>query len=201
MKRIAGLFLLGTALFVICFKLTPPGILWFFISSLAGFAGMMFVRYILKVIDKKKKEGAAGFTPDQKTAEEVAKEGFEKLRQISNQTRMIANNDVAAKIKDICKVGIKIFDEIKKNPDNVKKARQFTIYYLDATKKIVDQYVDLSNKKELTDDIGPTLTKIEEMLDSIKATFEKQLAHLIEDDLLDLNAEITVLKNTMKLEG
>ena len=33
------------------------------------------------------------------------KEGMEKLRQISNTTRMIQSNEVAGKIREICKVG------------------------------------------------------------------------------------------------
>ena len=35
----------------------------------------------------------------------------------------------------------------------------------------------------------------------IRQTFDRQLANLLEDNLLDINTELTVLKNTMKMEG
>jgi len=39
------------------------------------------------------------------------------------------------------------------------------------------------------------------MLDSIHAVFEKQLAGLMQDDILDLDTELTLLQNTLKMEG
>jgi len=114
---------------------------------------------------------------------------------------MIQSNEVAARIRDICKVGVEIFDYIKKNPGKVNKVRQFTSYYLDATKKIIEQYVELSGRRDRTPEIEQALQKVEGMLDLIKHTFDRQMANLLEDNLLDINTELTVLKNTMKMEG
>ena len=129
------------------------------------------------------------------------KEGVEKLKNIRNNTRMITSNEIASKIQDICKTGFDIFDYIDKNPDDVSKARQFINYYLDATEKIVNRYVELSAKKEKTKEIEDSLKNVETILDSIKETYLKQLQNLLEDDLLDLNTEIKVLEKTMKYEG
>lgn len=197
-KRFLLQLIAGIAAFTVCIKFTPLGML---LSLLAAVTLVIGVHSLLKVADRRKQEGAAGFTQDQRAADAVAREGMEKLRQMSNQARMIANNDVAAKIREICRIGVRIFDDIKKNPAAIKKVKQFNNYYLDTTKKIIDQYVALSGKKDITPEIDETLKKIEEMLDSVKETFEKQLANLVEDDLLDLNAEITVMKKTMKLDG
>jgi 5-bromo-4-chloroindolyl phosphate hydrolysis protein len=79
--------------------------------------------------------------------------------------------------------------------------KQFTNYYLDATKKIVEQYADLSLRPNPSAEVTKTLGKIEGMLASIRHTFDRQLGTLMEDRLLDLNAELAVLKNTMKMEG
>ena len=168
---------------------------------MAGLAGLLLAQGVFKLIAAIRKSRAPGPAPSEKAVREVVAEGMEKLRLISNMTRMIPSNDVAARIREICKVGVDIFDDIKKNPDDMKRARQFTIYYLDATKKIIEQYVELSGKKNRTPEMDATIKKIEEMLGPVKATFEKQLANLMEDDLLDINAELSVLKNTMKLEG
>ncbi len=197
MKRFLFLFILGTTVFVVFFKFTVLG-LW--LSSLAGLAGMLLGKGFFRIIDAIRRSREPGPAPAEKAAREVVAEGMEKLRQISNMTRMIQSNEVAARIKDICKIGVDIFDDIKKSPDDMKRARQFTVYYLDATKKIIEQYVELSGKRNRTVEVEATLKKIEGMLAPIKDTFEKQLANLLEDDLLDINAELAVLKNTIKLE-
>ena len=61
--------------------------------------------------------------------------------------------------------------------------------------------MELSARKDKTKEIDDSLKRVEAMLDSIKDTYSKQLHNLLEDDLLDLNTEISVLEKTMKFEG
>lgn len=193
------LFLAGTAIFAACYQFTVLG---FLLSSVAGVGVMLLLGSLIRVIEQAKKGGRAADVPEPvKAAGEVVKEGMEKLRQISNATRMIQSNEVAGKIRDICRVGVEIFDGITKNPAKINKVKQFTNYYLDATKTIVEQYVELSGKTNRTQEVDQALRKVEDLLDMIRQTFDRQLANLLEDNLLDLNTELTVLKNTMKLEG
>jgi len=198
-KKYFILILAGTAVFAALFKFTVLG---FLLSSVAGVAGMLLLGSLIRLI-RRAREGAkkeAALTPA-RAAEDVVKEGMEKLRRISNTARMIQSNEVAAKIRDICKVGVEIFDGIKKNPGKIAKVKQFTNYYLDATGKIVEQYAELSNKSKLTPEVEQALRRVEDLLDTIRQTFDRQLANLLEDNLLDINTELTVLKNTMKMEG
>lgn len=197
-KRFIIIFLAGTAVFLVCYRFTPLG---FLLSSAAAVAAVVFIRFIQKAVDRRRMQGAPEFEPTKRAAESVAREGMEKIRMINNLTMKISDNEKAAKIKEFCRIGVEIFDDIKKNPDHIRKAKQFTNYYLDATKKIIDQYAEMVNLKNRTPEMEETVKKIEGMLDSIKDTFAKQLASLMEDDLLDINAEISVLKNTMKLDG
>ena len=131
----------------------------------------------------------------------VSKDGITRLKLVRKSTQKINNNKVALKIQEICKIGIDIFKNIEEHPEDLRKARQFTNYYLDATEKIVKQYIELSSKKNLSTEIEKTLTEVEETLDLIKNTFEKQIANLLTNDVLDLDTEIKVLKKTIKLEG
>jgi len=173
----------------------------YFLSFLVGILVYYIVYKLLKIIMIKNKSGTVNGAVKAVMAEKAVKEGVEKLKNIRNNTRMIANNEIAAKIQDICKTGFDIFDYIDKNPDDLSKAKQFINYYLDTTEKIVDQYVELSAKKEKTQEIEDSLKSVEAILDSIKETYTKQLQNLLEDDLLDLNTEIKVLEKTMKFES
>ncbi|MBN2079702.1 MAG: 5-bromo-4-chloroindolyl phosphate hydrolysis family protein [Spirochaetes bacterium] len=198
MKRAFASFLVGTAVFGICFQFTVLG---FLLSSVAGVTAMVLLNALMKAVASSRRAAARRETAVEKSADEVVKEGMEKLRQISNAARMIRSNEIAGEIRDICKVGVDIFDYIRKHPDRIGRVKQFTNYYLDATKKIVEQYAELSLKTNPGEEVTGTLGKIEGMLASIRQTFERQLGNLMEDRLLDLNAELAVLKNTMKMEG
>lgn len=198
MKRFFLLFLAGTAVFAACWQFTVLG---FLLSSIAGIGSMMAIGSVLKVYDRTKQKRKETAPAPERAAADIIRDGMEKLRQISNTTRMIQSNEVAGKIRDICKVGVDIFDYIKKNPGKINKVRQFTSYYLDATKKIIEQYVELSGRRDRTPEIDQAIQKVEGMLDLIRQTFDRQMANLLEDNLLDINTELTVLKNTMKMEG
>lgn len=180
--------------------------LFFFKSYLLSFLVGILVYYLvyrlLKIIMIKKGTGTTLVDPFKAIASEKAvKLGMEKLKKLRNNTRMIPDNTVAGKVQDICRTGAEIFDYLGKNPGDIPKARQFINYYLDATEKIVNQYVELSARKDRTKEIEDSLKRVETMLDSIKDTYSRQLHNLLEDDLLDLNTEISVLEKTMKFEG
>lgn len=174
----------------------------YLISLLVGVLAYYLTYRALKFIVTKKGSKTIINDPFKAVASEKAvREGMEKLKNLRNNTRMITNNTVAGKVQDICRTGAEIFDYLGKNPGDISKARQFINYYLDATEKIVNQYVELSARKEKTKEIEDSLKRVEAMLDSIKETYSKQLHNLLEDDLLDLNTEISVLEKTMKYEG
>ncbi len=192
------IFLLGLAAFIVCLKFTPIG---FWLSLIVGTGSLILLGSLSKFLRRESSSSSGPVTHEEVKASEVVKKGMNSLREISNQTRFIRNNEVAGKIREICRIGVEIFDEIKREPKDLRKARQFINYYLDTTEKIVKRYVELSSKKESNPEIEETMKKVEESLDSIKDTYQKQLNNLLEDDLLDINTEIEVLKKTMKLEG
>ena len=171
------------------------------LSFLVGLLVFYIVYKVMKIIMLKNPSGTVDGAVKAVMADRAVKEGVEKIRNIRNNTRMIVNNEIALKIQDICKTGLDIFDYLDKNPGDLPKARQFINYYLDATQKIVNRYVELSAKKEKTREIEDSLRSVEAILDSIKETYSKQLHNLMEDDLLDLNTEIKVLEKTMKFEN
>ncbi len=186
--------------YIICIELIYPSKVLAILFAVLVFLIMKRIYVKLETI-KKEKETRKEADPAADQVDKVIEEGMEKLRRIRSKTRLVAKNDIAAKIQDICKVGVEIFEDIKKNPEDLRRAKPFTNYYLDATEKIVNQYVELSSKKDLTPEVEKSLEKVESVLDSVKDTYSKQLASLLEDDILDLNAEITVLEKTIKLEG
>ena len=156
----------------------------------------MNIKYITR--ERKTSDTEPVKNPD---TEEIIRSSLQKLKQIRNNTVLIKNNDSAAKIKEICTTGFEILEHLKKNPQDLKKAKPFLNYYLLTTEKIVKRYTELCSKKDKSSDIEKAIENVESVLYSINDTYKKQLNNLLEDDLLDLSVEISVLEKTMKLEA
>ena len=128
-------------------------------------------------------------------------DGARKLQDIRNIEKKIKDDSVIRKIKGIEEVTAKILAEIKKDPSIFSDARQFLKYYLDSTVKILEKYVELGSQNLNDASIKNSLAKVEGILGDLQAAFEKQLAGLLAHDVMDLDAELNLLQQTIKMEG
>lgn len=192
-------FIAGVATFIILRKFAGLGFILSFIASTA--ATILLTKILKQFIREGKSNVLTRMVPETEQSKQVVDEGMKRIRNMRNLSRMIPKNDVAAKVQAICKVGTDIFENLSKKPEDLKRAKPFTTYYLESTEKIINQYVEFSSRKEITPEFQETINKIESMLDQIKATFDKQLTNMFENDLMDINTELKVLENTMKMEG
>lgn len=139
-----------------------------------------------------------GITPGK--LKSIIKDGRKKVRKMRHYAKKIESEKVNKKIEDICCIVENIYKDFEHDPKDVKAARQFLNYYLDATLKIIMQYYNLSKQPSLTETEQKTFKKVEKTLNTIEKTFEQQLKKLYEDDFFDLDTEIEVLEKTMKLD-
>ena len=131
----------------------------------------------------------------------IVKNGKEQVKRIEDIGLKVMKHDVRINILEICTAANDIFDDFVKDPKDINVARRFILYYLDTTERIVTKYYQLSKAPYLSDDAKKTLNNVESTLVMIKDTFRTQLKKLTENDVLDLDAEVKVLKNTIKQEG
>jgi 5-bromo-4-chloroindolyl phosphate hydrolysis protein len=132
---------------------------------------------------------------------EALKEGRAQVAALRGIGARVSNPVVQFKVKQIAEVADKILEDIRKDPGDLKAARSFLNYYLDSTVKILERYAELSAKKVLDREVQVSLKRVEGLLDSIRLAFHKQLAKLLENDMLDLDTEMSVLEKTIQLES
>jgi len=131
----------------------------------------------------------------------IVREGKEQVGRIEEIGLKIMNHNLRVEILEICTVAGDIFDNFLKDPKDIKESRRFLIYYLDTTERIVSKYYELSRMTYLSDEAKNTLKNVESTLTLIKDSFRSHLKKLTENDVLDLEAEVKVLQNTIKREG
>ncbi len=124
-----------------------------------------------------------------------------KLEEIESSALQVNKIEIQHKIRRICALGYKILDEIKTRPNSIKISKQFLNYYIDATGTIVSKYAGLQSNKEFVPSAYASLDKAEEVLGTVELAFKKQLEKLYDNDVMDLDIELSVLAKTIKSEG
>jgi 5-bromo-4-chloroindolyl phosphate hydrolysis protein len=127
--------------------------------------------------------------------------GAQKLTQLKRAAERITDKRVRGKAYAVCDSVARILSDIREDPKDLRPARKFLDYYLDATIKVVDRYASLASKSVQSDDLSASLSRVEESLDTIKSAYDKQLVQLLENDVMDLDTELEVLERTIKMEG
>ena len=193
---IAGI--VGAVFLLLSFLFFHFQILISIILGVSGYVGSILILSSLKS-DAQLEIIFGDVTPE--LLESTLKDGREKIKLLQSYVAKIKEPTVVKQVDHIIDVINRIFENFKKDPKDIKAAKQFLSYYFDSTLKIVNMYVDLSMQKVHTKEIEVTLSKAENMLNSIAQAYEKLLTKLLEDDIMNLDVEIETLEKTFKAEN
>ena len=123
---------------------------------------------------------------------------LDELRRVNDA---IPDEEMSDKISRLEAVSAKIFEQARTDPDKLPQMRKFMDYYLPTTLKLLNAYDRMSGTGVSGENIDTTLAKVEGMMRTIVAAFEKQLDSLYGAEALDISTDITVLENMMAREG
>ncbi len=135
------------------------------------------------------------------TLKTILEEHSSRAQYIRELCQRMVDEKVRRDSLRIYKFYQEILSDIKKDPKDLKTARSFLGYYPDAVIKILERYLDLQKRPTSDPAIVNSLAKAEGMLKQIADAFEKQLTRLLQDDVMDLDTELELLRRTMQSEG
>lgn len=123
------------------------------------------------------------------------------ISEMRRLDRAIEDEKVSAQILHLEDVTTKIVNFIVENPQKKSQVRKFFNYYLPTTLKLLNAYDRMDETGISGMNIDGTKGKVEEMMDTSLAAFDKQLDALYADDALDISAEIKVMEGMLAQEG
>jgi len=121
-----------------------------------------------------------------------------ELRKIYD---IIDNNEMKKSLKSIIMISNKIYKEVVVNTEKLYKIRNFNNYYIVTVKKVLKQYINLKDKKIVNRESEELYNKIETFIVKVSNSFEKIYISLFEEEVLDIDAEIKVMMNELKIKG
>lgn len=133
--------------------------------------------------------------------DKMLKDGRLAIAEMKRLDDNIADPGISADIVRLEQVSQKIFDEVERDPKKLPQIRRFMDYYLPTTLKLLNAYDRASSTGISGENVDATKAKVEGMMRTIVAAFEKQLDALYGAEALDISTDIAVLETMMAREG
>ena len=132
---------------------------------------------------------------------EKLEQAREDFRSIGSAMEEIADQEMKEASVRLHATAGKILAYLEANPEKIMAARRFIDYYQDTASKLLNRYVELEESGLGTDEIKRLKGQTKQALLSLNQAFEGQFEKLMENELMDMDVEIRVLKQTMEMEG
>ncbi len=133
--------------------------------------------------------------------EQMMAAGQNYLRILKEANDAIPGEVISQKISGLEDVIRRIFESVKKHPEQVKEMERFMEYYLPTTVKLVNAYRDFDSAGTTGGNVNSAKEEIEKTLDTIQKAFERLLDDLYEDAVLDVTTDASVLQTMLKKDG
>jgi 5-bromo-4-chloroindolyl phosphate hydrolysis protein len=124
----------------------------------------------------------------------VARRQMTKIREINDK---IPAEDISGKLERLEKIGKKIITLFERDPSDIERSKRFIEVYLKGSVSVSEKFADLHQHIDDSD----VHEQYHEFLDEMISAFKKQHNALLDDDVLDLDVEIEVLRRRMKTEA
>lgn len=134
------------------------------------------------------------------SAAHVISAAHERVDGILEAADRITRPEIRDGVARLCASAEKILTELRREPRQIDLARAFLTYYLEAAYRIVRGYAGLIERGVGSDEVQATLARAETSLDAIQRAFDKQLAGLLEHEVIDLDSEVALLEKTVQMD-
>ena len=136
-----------------------------------------------------------------KEIERILAEGNAYVSQIRACNDIIKDRRISAQLDHMEKIVATIFHEIDINPKQANKIGMFLNYYLPTTEKLLEAYIDLSEKPVQSSSAILAKQEIEGSIEKINQAYESLLDRFFQEQEIDIASDIATMKTMMTQEG
>lgn len=90
---------------------------------------------------------------------------------------------------------------LEKNPSKIPSARRFIDYYQDTARVILEKHLRLQESGLDTKEVQELKEQTGQALTILDRAFEKQFEKLMQNEMMDMDADIRLLRQTIKADG
>lgn len=181
--------------------LTGLNILNDFLPLIAIAFGAGVVSYaIFKPKDKKLKLDLDD-NDNNKMLEESFENALEDYNYIKSSTKYIKDTELKRLIQNMQKTAWNILTYLQKHPEKIPTARRFINYYQDSAAGLLEKYIEIENTQLTTDNVREIKERTKETLYGLNNAYTEQFEKIINEQLLNMDAELKVMEQSIKADG
>lgn len=150
--------------------------------------------------EEAEKQARLAQDPNAAAVEEMKQNGNAYLRQIRKANDNLPEEAISNKLDALETICDKIFRYVEQNPVKLPQIRKMMCYYLPMTLKLVETYEQL-DRHPSSSSVEDSKSEIHSALDNILLAFQNLFERLLENDLMNLSADISVLETMLAQEG
>ena len=154
--------------------------------------------YEVEIPDPPKPQPASTGNPE---LDKMIRDGALAVEEMKRLDENIEDEKISQAIRELERTSQAIFQQVREAPEKLPQIRKFMDYYLPTTLKLLNAYDRMSSVGVGGENIDGTKERVEAIMDTIVAAFDKQLDGLFGAEALDVSADITVLETRLAREG
>jgi len=161
-------------------------------------AGVMFFAFkgSAEEAENAAKNGKAILTTEEAQTLANARHQVTEIRMLNTK---IDDPEIRRRSNEVCDIMDKILAAMKEDPKKIADGQMFLQYYLPTQKEILSKFehIEESGIEARTELAGKVLTHLKD----IRKATQKQLGNVFDNDVFDIDAEIELMKESMKQDG
>lgn len=138
---------------------------------------------------------------EQALLEELYEKAQRDYLAVEHARTAVRDGRLAASLARLQPLSARIMDYLGQHPQKIMLARKFIDYYQDRAAKLAAEYQELERTELRTAQVEETKQSIREMIASFEQAYTAAFEKLLTEKLLDVDAELRVMEQTLDAEG
>lgn len=134
-------------------------------------------------------------------AETIFAKARSDYRRIEAVSESLQDRELAQQLDRMQSIAQRMLEYLSAHPELFTQARRFSDTYQDRAASLAEEYRELEATGVTSGKVAETKARIKAALFSFDEAYEAEFSRLLHTKLLDVDAELDVLKETMKADG
>ena len=123
------------------------------------------------------------------------------FRYLQSAQNKLSDKEMNTHLSRLQRTAKNLILNLEKHPERIPTAFKFIDYYQDRAVKIVQQYQDLEETELSTDKVRELKNRMKSALSSLEDAYAEQFEHVLNDQILSVDAELKVMEQQLDAEG
>ncbi|MGI6671527.1 MAG: 5-bromo-4-chloroindolyl phosphate hydrolysis family protein [Christensenellales bacterium] len=132
---------------------------------------------------------------------QIMSDAHDDIQVIFKASQTTLDGEIDVKAKKLYELGNRLLTYLGNNPQKISSARRFFSFYLATGANILTKYMGLIATNPDSPQVQRLTPETARALDILQDAFMKQFNKLVQNEVMDVEADIDLLEKTLHLEG